>query len=67
MHGLGEIIRKMSGKHYLATINGEKEIIIYPAMCNTKVLDAREKICISDRKCRYAVSEEWQKLRQYLY
>ncbi|MDD4295846.1 MAG: DEAD/DEAH box helicase [Ruminiclostridium sp.] len=66
MQGLGEIISKRAGKHYLATGRGEREIIIYPAMCNLKVVDAKDKICISDRMCRYAVSEVWQKIRQQL-
>lgn len=66
MHGLGEIIRNRMGKYYLETGSGEREIIIYPAMCSVKVLDAKDKICISDRMCRYAISEVWQKIRQQL-
>ena len=66
MHGIGEIICKRAGKHYLATRRGEREIIVYPAMCNLKVLDAKDKICISDRMCQYAVSKVWQKVRQLL-
>ena len=66
MQDLGEIISKKAGKHYLLTERGEREIIVYPAMCNLKVLDAKDKICISDRMCRYAVSEVWQKVRLQL-
>jgi len=65
MQGFGEIINKRSGKSYLKT-RSEKEIIIYPAMCNLKVLDAKDKICISDRLCKYAISEVWQKVKQQL-
>ncbi|MFA9423137.1 MAG: DEAD/DEAH box helicase [Sedimentibacter sp.] len=60
------IICKKNNKFYLKTRNGEKEIIIYPAMCNLQVIDNKDKICLSDRMCRYALSEIWQKIRQQL-
>jgi len=65
-HGLGEIISKRAAKYYLKNGNGEREIIIYPSMCSLKVLDAKDKICLPDRMCRYAISKVWQQVRQQL-
>ncbi|MGF7060875.1 DEAD/DEAH box helicase [Brassicibacter mesophilus] len=66
MQGYYNIIYKNNGKFYLKTRNGKREMIIYPAMCNLKVLEAKNKICLSDRMCRYAISEIWQRIRQQL-
>lgn len=60
------IIYKKNDKFYLKTRNTEKEIMIYPAMCNLKVLNTKNKMCLSDRMCKYAISEIWQKVRQQL-
>ena len=66
MQEFEEIINEKNGKFYLKTKNGEREIIVYPAMCNLKVLDAKNKIYLSDRMCKYAISDIWQKVRQQL-
>lgn len=64
--GYNLIISEKSQKHYLNTGNGEKEIIIYPAMCNIKKLRNTNAICISDRMCRYAMADVWQQIESIL-
>lgn len=67
MQGFGEnIIVARAGKYYLKTRSSEKEVIIYPAMCNPKVLEAKGRICLSDRLCKYAISQIWQMIRKQL-
>ncbi len=66
MHGYCNIIFGVNGKFFIKTINGEKEIIVYPSMCNLKALDSDNKICLSERMCEYAMSEIWQQVRQQI-
>jgi ATP-dependent helicase YprA (DUF1998 family) len=62
MQGYGQIIHEKRGVYYLKTKMVEEEIIIYPAMRNFKMIKEKNKIFLSDRVCRYAISEIWQKL-----
>ena len=49
---------------YLKTISGNKEIVFYPAMCNIETQGTNEQIFLSDRLCRYAMSEIWKKIQK---
>lgn len=61
LHDLGDVI-SISGNQYML---GRKKIIFYPAMCNMDKLGT-STIYISDRMCRYAISEVWKEIQNNL-
>ena len=62
MHGKGEVIKEKMGKYFYEGKNSSVEIIIYPSMCNIKNIESYNTIYLSDRECRFAISEVWRKL-----
>jgi hypothetical protein len=63
LHGMDNIITNENKDFYLKTISGNKEIVFYPAMCNIETQGTNEQIFLSDRLCRYAMSEIWKKIQ----
>lgn len=61
LHGLGDIISIIGSQYML----GSKKIVFYPAMCNVDKTDI-STIYISDRMCRYAISEVWREIQSNL-
>lgn len=61
LHGLGNVISKYGSRYRL----GNKRIVFYPAMCNMDKTDM-STIYISDRMCRYAISEVWKEIQRNL-
>lgn len=66
MNESSKVIIEKNDKFYLKTKDGKKEIIVYPAMCNLKAIDSKNKICVSDRMCKYAITKIWQKVHSEL-
>lgn len=63
MHGKGQtIIIKKSNKYFYKAKRCLLEIIIYPSMCNIKNAGLDKTIYLSDRECRFAISNVWKKL-----
>lgn len=63
LHGMDIIIHNENKAFYLKTKSGNKEIVFYPAMCNMETQGTNEQIFLSDRLCRYAMSEIWKKIQ----
>jgi ATP-dependent helicase YprA (DUF1998 family) len=61
LHGLGDVINIHNGQYMI----GSRKIVFYPAMCNINKTDTNT-IYISDRICRYAISEIWKEIQSYL-
>lgn len=63
MHGKGEmIIIEKSNKYFYKGKKSLIEIIIYPSMCNIKNIESDKIIYLSDRECRFAISDVWRNL-----
>lgn len=61
LHGYRDVIIETNNRYWLAG----KEVVFYPAMCNMDKCDP-EKIFISDRLCKYAISEVWKEIQRNL-
>lgn len=66
MQGFDRIIFENNDKFYLKTKDGDKRIIIYPAMCNPKIFGKNNNIYISDRMCKYATTKIWRDINYLL-
>ncbi|PKM52143.1 MAG: hypothetical protein CVV02_03920 [Firmicutes bacterium HGW-Firmicutes-7] len=66
LQGYDKIIYKRGSKYYLKSRSGDVEILAYPSMCSLKLIDSYNKICISDRMCKYALADVWQTIAQKL-
>lgn len=66
LHRRNSVIDEFSGKFLLNTANGEKEILVYPSMCNIKGHKDEGKIYLSDRMCKNAISEVWKTVYEML-
>lgn len=63
MHGKGEkVIIEKSDKYFYKGKNSLIEIVIYPSMCNIKNIESDNTIYLSDRECRFAISDVWRYL-----
>lgn len=63
LHGMSPIISKNNDKFYLNSSSGSKEIVVYPSICNISEFEEDGKIYLSDRMCKYAISEIWRVLQ----
>ena len=60
-----DIIEKNSyGSYFHKKDHLSREIVIYPAMCNIKNKDENRFIYLSDRECRFAISDVWRRLTE---
>jgi len=66
LHGMSSIISENSDRFYLNSSSGSKEITVYPSMCNISGFEGDGKIYLSDRMCKYAISEIWRTLQDKL-
>lgn len=58
-----DIIEKNSdGSYFHKKDHISREIVIYPAMCNIQNKDENRFIYLSDRRCRFAISDVWRDL-----
>lgn len=61
LHGINNLIVKV-GQNYMI---GDMKVVFYPAMCNMDKT-APGTLFISDRICRYAISDVWKEIQRYL-
>lgn len=61
LHGLGDVIDVIDKRYWVKN----KELIFYPAICNVEKNNP-QKIYISDRLCKYAISEVWKEIQRNL-
>lgn len=64
LHGMNSIIFENKDRFYLNSYSGKKEVIIYPSMCNISEFEGDGNIYLSDRMCKYAISDIWKKLNK---
>ncbi|ABX40975.1 DEAD/DEAH box helicase [Lachnoclostridium phytofermentans] len=67
LQGYGIIFFNRNGKYIINSRQGEKEVIIYPSMCNSEIFEGTDKLFLSDRLCRYAMPEIWNKVRNEVW
>lgn len=65
LHGINNVITENAGKYYVNGSKGKKELLFYPSMCNYNKNDSNI-VYISDRICRYAISEIWKDIQMNL-
>lgn len=66
MHGHDDIITTENDVSFLNTNTEKREIMVYPSMCNVSQVAEYNKICLSDRMCRFAMSEIWQQVNRFV-
>ncbi|GAU78663.1 DEAD/DEAH box helicase [Fusibacter sp. 3D3] len=66
LHEMDPIIDESYGKYWLNTINGKREIIVYPSMYNIREHKVTDKIYLSDGMCKNAISEIWKIVHELL-
>lgn len=62
LQGYGEIIHGKNGHYYMGHGANKRSVVIFPAMCNPRILVHNYVVCISDRMCRYGMSEVWKQI-----
>lgn len=66
LHGMDEIIINKSGNYYLRSDFRDIEIVFYPAMCNMYKQNNNNKFFVSDRMCKYGISDVWRSICEKL-